>query len=239
MQRISLDLDKDLFNTKSSSVKLSSKENNALMYDELGSIYIASAVVDPGNKRNTPGNGVYGDPDASIDTIRLNSTVSRKVQNDPEAGNEGCSVVAFVNGFIHYLMAGSADQQTYERYTITDEQPGDWDQYYSTYYTVDNDGVYHYVEPDIDPITGEKTAPTWAADTYYRIEHYNLKFVVQYEQPEDWETNYTDYYFIIYENNLKKYIHIESADTVPTWETDKYYTGVEVGTEPEPEVDES
>ena len=36
MFRISFDLDKNVFDTKTSSVKLSSKENNALMFDENG-----------------------------------------------------------------------------------------------------------------------------------------------------------------------------------------------------------
>lgn len=44
------------------------------------------------------------------------------------------------------------------------------------------------------------------------------KFVVTSTKPDDWDTNYTDYYII----SDGKYIHV-TGDTAPTWAANKYY----------------
>lgn len=122
MFRIELDLDPDMFDPKTADVKISSKENNALAIDSNGAIYIKSSTMEPGNARNVPGNSVAGTLDQSIDVIRLNQTVSRKMEGDPTAGNEGCMIQAFVAGRLSYL-DNSPEEDSSD--TNDDETEGD------------------------------------------------------------------------------------------------------------------
>ena len=95
---IALDLSNATFNPDDASVRLSSKENNALSFSTDGSIDIMLGST-AGNETNFPGSSITGSVNTSIDVIRLNATVSRKVTGDPTVGNEGINIVDFFEEF--------------------------------------------------------------------------------------------------------------------------------------------
>ena len=52
--------------------------------------------------------------------------------------------------------------------------------------------MFTYQEGDVySPVTGE-SAPTWESDTYYSKS--GSTYTLTTSEPEDWSTNYTDYY---------------------------------------------
>lgn len=76
-------------------VKISSEPNNALT---LENGFIKLKDVEKSASPNTPGDGVYGAVDEKIQTLRLNTSVSRK-QSGEIASVEGVNVTLLMNAF--------------------------------------------------------------------------------------------------------------------------------------------
>lgn len=223
--RISLDLDDAVFDLKSSSIKISQKEGNALGYDTDGFIKIESATIEPGNKRNTPGNSVAGNVDASIDCIRLNHTVTRKMDGDPTAGNEGCMVANFVQGFISYLKMNQIYVTTVMEYELLTTEPADWQDGYQNYYMKNDNGEYTKIPSKVED--GQIISIAFELDKYYQLIPKQWGYQLQLMEPSDWNVNYANYYYKNEDNSFSP-VTGETPDegepTTPEWKKDTYYT---------------
>lgn len=230
--KIVLDLDPSVFNTVTADIRVSSKPNNGIQLDESGALKLVSAQIEPGNARNTPGNSIAGNIDSPIDTIRLNRNVTRKIDGDPTEGNEGPSVASFMSGLMSYLMMGTTYVTSILDYVLTTEQPADWDEQYMRYYTKSSSGEFQHVETVVD-----ETDPSiivtinWAVDTFYEQKYVSYGYRLTIVKPDDWDTNYKDYFIKDDQNNFTNVIGVidntSSADPkpeiAPEWMPNTYY----------------
>ena len=232
MFKIVLDLDPSVFNTVTADIRVSSKENNGIQLDESGALKLVSAQIEPGNARNTPGNSIAGNIDSPIDTIRLNRNVTRKIDGDPTEGNEGPSVASFMAGLMSYLMMGTTYVTSILEYVLTPSQPDDWDEQYMRYYTKSASGEYQHVETLVDENDPTRIISiAWTPDTFYDQKYVSYGYRLTIVKPDDWETNYMDYYIKDDQNNFTNVIGVvdntSSADpkpvVAPEWEANTYY----------------
>lgn len=79
-------------------VRISASSDNALMLDSDGVIKLKD--VEKTASPNKPGDGVYGEIDEGIQTLRLNTSVSRK-QTGTIPSVEGVNVTLFINEFMN------------------------------------------------------------------------------------------------------------------------------------------
>lgn len=233
MFKVVLDLDPAVFDTVTADLKVSSKPNNGIQMDENGALKLVSAQIEPGNKRNTPGNSIAGNPDSSIDTIRLNRNVSRKISGDPTEGNEGPNVPAFIAGLMGYLMMGTTYAYSVMDYVLLTSKPSDWDDpQYMRYYTKTDSGEYVHVET----VTDENDPSiivliNWEADTFYEQKMVSYGYQLTIVKPDDWSTNYMDYFVKDDQNNFTNVIGVvdnTSAEdpkpvVAPEWVANTYY----------------
>lgn len=233
MFKIVLDLDPAVFNTVTADIKVSSKANNAIQLDESGSLKLVSAQIEPGNKRNIPGNSIAGAPDASIDTIRLNRNVSRKIDGDPTQGNEGPSVASFMAGLMSYLMMGTTYVTSILEYVLVGPgQPADWDEQYMRYYTKSDTGEYQQVQTVTDENDPSRVISiTWEENKFYEQKYVNYGYRLTIVQPNDWSTNYKDYFVKDDQNNFTNVIGVidntseqdPKPEVAPEWKPETYY----------------
>lgn len=227
MFKVVLDLDPKVFDTVTADLKVSSKENNGIQLDENGALKLVSAQIEPGNARNVPGNSIAGNPDTSIDTIRLNKNVTRKIDGDPTEGNEGPQVASFISGLIGYLLMKTTYVETVTEYTLLTAKPDDWDDpAYMQYFIKNDKGEYVNVETKVDDNDPSVIIIiNFQTDTYYKKELVNYGYQLLMVQPNDWETNYKDYYVKDDANNFTNVIGniVESAEEAPEWKKDTYY----------------
>ena len=103
-------------------------------------------------------------------------------------------------------------------YSLTTEEPSDWSETYSTYYTLSGN-TYTRVPKG-------QSVPTWTANTYYKInwklksfyDKVYSKFDLTTSEPSDWSDNYKEYYIL----SNEVYSHVTGA-TAPTWIANTYY----------------
>lgn len=104
MAVISYAFDNVSFVWDTASVRLSKAEMNALGFNESGQITMTISLPE-GNAKNKPGDGFDGNPelDQSIKIIRLNNSVSRKVDTDPDPNNQGVCIPTMLDEYWAYL----------------------------------------------------------------------------------------------------------------------------------------
>ena len=231
--KIVLDLDPAVFDTVTADLKVSSKENNGIQMDESGALKLVSAQIEPGNKRNIPGNSIAGNPGSSIDTIRLNRTVSRKIDGDPTEGNEGPSVPAFMAGLMGYLMMGTTYAYSIMDYVLLTAKPNDWDDPgYMRYYTKSDTDEYIQVEAVTDENDPSRIILiNWEANKFYEQKLVSYGYQLTIVKPDDWDANYTNYFVKDDQNNFTNVVGVideTSAEdpkptVAPTWTANTYY----------------
>ena len=76
------------------------------------------------------------------------------------------------------------------------------------------------IESSLYPLVTSTTAPTWEASTYYTRSD-DGEYTLQTSAPNDWATNFTNYYTRSGEEGSYVYDHVIAV--APTWEANKYY----------------
>lgn len=178
------------------SIRISQKPHNVFTLSDTNKITLKKLPVVT-NERNTPGNAVEGATGQPPSVVRLNGSVSRKIQGDPTPTNEGVDMPSLMK----WLFVSKPDGQVKVEYQeITGGKPEDWDTNYMNYYTdEDGDGNYEKVEQ----VT---SAPEWDDNkTYYRKEEIPItptpspttewEAILGSDIPDEvWNEKYSEYY---------------------------------------------
>jgi len=116
------------------------------------------------------------------------------------------------------LVSGSAPTPPTpsETYEVLNTQPDDWSTNYGDYYTrTGTDPNYTY-----NAVQG--VAPAWQAATYYKLE--DTEYVVTSSAPDDWATNYGNYFTRSGEEG--SYVYTAVAAVAPAFSAGTYYKKV-------------
>jgi len=104
------------------------------------------------------------------------------------------------------------------QYNVLTSAPDDWATNYANYYTKSGDdyvAVQGVVQDKYVHVSGAE-APTFAANTYYKLE--DNEYVLLEEAPDDWATNWANYY------------QKDGTETVaPAFTANTYYEKVDIG----------
>lgn len=119
----------------------------------------------------------------------------------------------------YYTRSGSSEPYTYTQVT---GEPSDWQSDFGTYYTQDTVDTSVY-----NPVEG--VAPVFEHYKYYSEEGFEVfPPITLTEQPDDWETNYMDYYVLKRVGLIQMdFVHVEGV--APTFEDNKYYRAIYTG----------
>lgn len=110
-----------------------------------------------------------------------------------------------------YLGSSNQIEDVPEEYILTESEPSDWAENWSSYFTKTEYVTYEQVSMSDE-------APEWEENTYYKLE--GDEYVLTSDEPEDWSTNYFDYYTRSVE---EAYETVQGLDEAPEWVSDTYY----------------